>query len=1581
MDNKASVKTWMLTSTMLIVLLTPVIATGKTIYVDASKDGDGSSWANARKYLQDGLADAAGGDEIWVAQGTYKPDASLADPNGSGDRTATFGLINGIEVYGGFPAGGGLWGDRDAGTYPTILSGDLNGDDVGFTNNGDNSRHIVTTSYVDPNTVLDGFTITAGNADGSGSDGYGGAVSNYQSSPTIKNCTFTTNAATKRGGAVFNKQSGPMVTNCIFSGNSAVNAGGAMYNQNSAPAVKNCVFTGNSTGNFGGAIHNGSNSSATIINCTFTANSAYNASGYGGGLANDLSSSTVTNCIFWANTAANGPQVSLQSSSSASISYCDLQGSQPDVYYDGSSSVTWGSGNIADDPQLQPDNYHLQAGSPCVSAGDPNGYYNGQTDIDGEPRVMGTYVEIGCDEVLPSPCYVDDDAPGDPAPGDPDISDPLEDGSQAHPFDSIQEAVDAMDGNAVIVLDGTYTGTGNHDIDFAGKAITVRSLNGSANCVIDCQAAGRGFDFHSGETQQSILMGFTIRNGWADYGGAIRCDNSSPQIQNCVIIANTATVQGGGLYCNLASPVLADCTFTNNSPDGIWVQGNSPLIVGTVQIISNNLTGNGTLQLDPGATMHMRDSAIDCNLSGPGTVQVDIDTELVIAGNAVIDLADSNDPNANGQIQCEGPLTVQDNAQIINTNLNVTVASFEDNTSITNSVITVDAAAPYGQLFLADNVTCAYNRINSNGDRYINLEPSTYVGVMQDNQLFITGTEGVNQAQGGVFEARAEDGLVGHSCDPCEFMCQVAPGTIPDCNLRTWTIERLELIADAKMTVANRTSFQPPYIFGAEDEVLYVKELILREGSIFNTAFNRIYYENLTFEPNAIITAEPLLGFSLSNIALDDLIEFLIRVRHNNYEDPHDPNNNRIHVERIEGSPPDPNGMMKMTNLLDANTGLVVNARAKGLFAKGGEDEILIRFEYIFGNSDPNITMAELVVSLSDSPELLELHDPNRLDHYIEVARLLPPPVGRYGSIGSDHFGIFERTVPTGTLNFVRGVRMELELIGPEGTYILINNWDPFVACVYCGDVTGDFAVSARDFLTVLGEFGQPSSGNNKQGQALYCLNSQFADDGYVGATDLMGWDWGQYMDSQGWISSFCFNLCMTPCSASKKAASATTIPPKAPIMTGGPAGFEGALLVSGKRYNPAQQDFMTDRLYGFDDEGNFVSGPFAMDNDRVNLKLVRDHAGELYQLNLQDGLVRISDQNSVIPRGAGYPINPDPRYGGSATVYVGFQDQGEDTWGRPVLDAAFDSAGYVYVTPVVVDAGANDPYVASAKLQLAPGQTPPYNVVTLYDDPPLPSDNQDANNLREIEVDGQGKVYIINSCYENNSDILRTYDSNGQLADKCELQGLGIYAPVGLCCSAYDSSRLYLGSSRGEPNANSPDANSASVHSLFTNDLTLDRSIQISNMGHITDVTEDPNSGTIWVLGFSMPQYVTTLPGNLSLIPQFYDPNLAQIPYDSNGPVSATSLADANDLALPLSIVWTVTTEKCGGADVDGGGTVNFDDFVVLADYWLDSNCALSNDCDGADLQPETAPDGDVDMADLAVLVRHWLDTGCSSP
>jgi hypothetical protein len=1338
--------------------------------------------------------------------------------------------------------------------------------------------------------------------------------------------------------------------------------------------IINCTFIDNSADIYGGGIHNCSASSETLANCTFTGNFA---GSYGGGISNDSSSSAVSNCILWDNTAPSGSQISLHSGGSLAVSYCCLQGSLPGIYQGGSSSIVWGSGNIADNPQLKADNYHLQAGSPCVDSGDPNGDYSGQTDIDGEPRVMGWYVDMGSDEVMPGPYYVDDDAPSDPGPGDPDISDPLEDGSPEHPFDAIQEAIDAtMGGNTIVVLDGTYTGMGNRDIDFGGKAITLYSLNGPANCIIDCESSGRGFDFHSGETQEAIVDGFTITNGWADYGGAILCVNSSPQIANCVI--------------------------SENKPDGIWMEGDGAWIIGDTQIVSNNLTGDGTLHLEPNTVVNTHDSHIFCDLSGPGTIQVDIHTELIIGGDAVVDLHNPDDPNANGVIECDGPLQVTDNVQIRNANINVIVASIEDNSDISSCEITVKSTAPYGQFFIEPNVNVTYCDFHSDGDRHVNLNPATYAGQFQNNRIFITATEGINQARGGLLELRGKDNLVSHSCEPNEFLCQVAPGAIPDCNVTTWTIERLELVEEAKLNCTNRYDFQPPYDFGGEDEVLYVKELVLRENSVLNTAFNRIYYETLVIDPNAVTKDEPFIGFSLTNIALDDEIEFIIRVMHNNYIDLDNPSYNRIHVERIEGSEPDPNGMMQMCNLVDINPNSpsyqeVINARAKGLFAKANEDKILIKFEYLFGASDPNIGLSELVVYLSDVPKFLDHDDPNRMDHYVEVARLYPPPSGQYGSIGSDHFGVFERTVSTGDLNFIRGVRMELELVGPEGTCILINNWDPFVSCVfYCGDVTGDDSVTARDFLTVLGEYGKLSGNNN-------CLNGIFSDDGYVNTTDLAGADWLDSMKSE-MIGSFCFDCLdefgfpgfgvpVVPCSfeassssmssSSMSFAFSTALAPS--VLAVGSVNYEGELLVAGKIYDSGVQDFLSDRLYGFDEYGNFISGPFAMNEDRLNGRLVRDYEGELYQLNLGEGLVRISDQNSVIPREESFFVSDEPRSSGPATVYVGLQDQLEDTWGQPILDAAFDSQGYVYITPVVVIPDSGQPYVASAKLELEPT----YQVVKIYDDPPLPSGNQDHTNLREVEVDDQGRVYVINNCYMNNSDILWVYDSNGQVINKCELQDLGIYAPTGLCCSSFDNSRLYLASSLNDPNADSTPLYIISKDDLIQSAEEPNvQTIDVNGMGHITDITEDPVTGTLWVIGFTMPDYIADIghqfPGNLSQIPQFYEPNFAEISYNDSGPIQAISLSDANDLALPVSIVWTGTIaaeEKCGGADLNQSGDVNLADFVILAWYWLDSNCALSNDCDGADLEPEASPDGDVGVKDLAVFAQNWLKDNCTGP
>ena len=150
-------------------------------------------------------------------------------------------------------------------------------------------------------------------------------------------------------------------------------------------------------------------------------------------------------------------------------------------------------------------------------------------------------------------------------------------------FNNIQAAIDdSNDGDTIIVADGTYTGDGNRDIDFGGRAITVSSENGPNNCIIDCEGTyednHRGFYFHSGEDVNSVVEGFTITNGhgfvepgpypsWY-LGGAIYCISSGPTIKNCVITANKAT-QGGGIFAwGNSSPTIINCTISENTLRG-----------------------------------------------------------------------------------------------------------------------------------------------------------------------------------------------------------------------------------------------------------------------------------------------------------------------------------------------------------------------------------------------------------------------------------------------------------------------------------------------------------------------------------------------------------------------------------------------------------------------------------------------------------------------------------------------------------------------------------------------------------------------------------------------------------------------------------------------------------------------------------------------------------------------------------------------------------------------------------------------------------------------------------------------------
>ena len=344
------------------------------VYVDATAPGagDGSSWADAFPDLRIALASAGAGTQVWVAQGTYTPDG------GTGDRTLSFELPPAVSIYGGFAGGEIALSERDPQLYPTVLSGDLLGDDLpGFGNRGDNAHHVVTATEhaLEAFTDLDGFTVRGGHPDSSALFPYGGGFflgsdqrvritgcvieDNLAASHSaglyangagsllleIEACTFRANQAPHHaafsasaknltlvdsliadhpvGGAIDWNAPG-RISGSVFQNNHGSAHPGALKLAGGPLVVDRCVFQNNTSLNSAGAVRDGSG--AHFVNGLFEENEGFLGAIFSQPGAG--ATATYTNCTFLknVNTAGQRGGAIAHWNASSTVSNCTFVG-------------------------------------------------------------------------------------------------------------------------------------------------------------------------------------------------------------------------------------------------------------------------------------------------------------------------------------------------------------------------------------------------------------------------------------------------------------------------------------------------------------------------------------------------------------------------------------------------------------------------------------------------------------------------------------------------------------------------------------------------------------------------------------------------------------------------------------------------------------------------------------------------------------------------------------------------------------------------------------------------------------------------------------------------------------------------------------------------------------------------------------------------------------------------------------------------------------------------------------------------------------------------------------------------------
>ena len=603
------------------------------IYVDADAAGanNGSSWTDAYNYLQDALADAnssASPLEIRVGEGVYKPDRGAGRT--PGDVTATFRLINGVTLKGGYAGWGRPNPDaRDVNEYETTLSGDLSGNDVAVSNaadlldepsRADNSHHVITGHETDQSAVLDGFTITAGNANhGYWVAYYGGGITADSAGLTLLNCKIKGNVAAQ-GGGLHIGSGGVELTGCTFSGNAAVHAGG-MLNGGRQTTLTDCAFVDNYADTSGGATIC---TDATFTRCSFVRNRA--GASTGGAVGNDCSAPEFDHCTFIENSAPLAGGAISNYEGDLTITYCKFIGNSADkgggIYqgdtdtvltsceFTGNEALT--GGGIANEGYSDPTLTECTFANNSAEYG--GGFYNttgsaptlvgcafnnNQATVSG--GAIGSYNNYGYGIVLTDCLLSENSAPSGGAiyndQGDPALTGCTFNGNLA-----------GYEGGGFYNLTGSpvLTGCVFADNRSEGDGGGMQNDDGSptlTGCIFTGNFAedeGGGMcneDDKAPPLNPTLANCAFIGNAAGGNGGGMCNDSSSPEIVNCTFSANSAN-RGGGIYNeNDGAPVLKNCILWSDSPDEI--RDTDAVTPATYSNIRGGWPGQGNIDTDP----------------------------------------------------------------------------------------------------------------------------------------------------------------------------------------------------------------------------------------------------------------------------------------------------------------------------------------------------------------------------------------------------------------------------------------------------------------------------------------------------------------------------------------------------------------------------------------------------------------------------------------------------------------------------------------------------------------------------------------------------------------------------------------------------------------------------------------------------------------------------------------------------------------------------------------------------------------------------------------------------------------------